>query len=132
MVEIIIESEVRPTEDVEKVKKALSTIALSTDIMISEVSPGYKILRMTCRELKCLEPLRNTIKLQQIEPAVRSYIQKNRVQDTIYILVHKQAAYAGWISLIDSDRESPLGPIRIEIRGSPVELDHVVRYLTGD
>lgn len=132
MVKIIVETEIRPTEDIEKVKKALQTIITLNDLNIEEVATGFKTVSIKCESIKCLEPLRNAIKIQQIEPAVRAYLHKNIENSTLTILIHKQAAFAGKISLVDSDRESPLGSIRIVITGGIEEVEDVIEYLTKE
>lgn len=131
MVEILIETEVRPTEDIEKVKKALSTIVILENFEVKEITTGFKIILLKCNRKECLEPLRNAIKVQQIEPAVRAYLYKRIEDSSLTILIHKQAAFAGKISLIDSDRESPLGPIKVEVSGNSEEIEELINYLTS-
>lgn len=131
MVEITAEVEVRPSEDIEKVKKALSTAIELGNFVVEELTRGFSVIRVSCSKIECLEPFRNAIRVQQIEPAVRSYLYKRKENGILTILLHKQAAFAGKISLIDSDRESPLGPIRIEIRGTKEEIEGIIDYLTG-
>lgn len=132
MVEIIVETEVRPTEDIEKVKKALQTVVTLENFNVAEITTGFKTISIKCESIKCLEPLRNAIKIQQIEPAVRAYLYKKIENSTLVILIHKQAAFAGKVSLIDSDRESPLGPIRVTVNGTSDEIEEVVRFLTEE
>ncbi|MEM1832474.1 MAG: RNA-binding domain-containing protein [Desulfurococcaceae archaeon] len=132
MVEIIVETEVRPTEDIEKVKKALQTIVTLEDLKVAEITTGFKTISVKCESIKCMEPLRNAIRIQQIEPAVRAYLYKRIENSTLVILIHKQAAFAGKVSLIDSDRESPLGPIRITITGTSNEIEEVIKFLTEE
>ncbi|MEM0099678.1 MAG: RNA-binding domain-containing protein, partial [Desulfurococcaceae archaeon] len=74
----------------------------------------------------------NAIRIQQIEQAVRAYLYKRIENSTLVILIHKQAAFAGKVSLIDSDRESPLGPIRITITGTSNEIEEVIKFLTEE
>lgn len=132
MVEILVEAEIRPTEDVEKVKRAISTIIYLNSFNIEEITPGLRIIRVKCGLLNCLEPLKNTIRIQQIEPAVKAYLYKYRRGKELTMLFHKQAAYAGRISLVDTERESPLGPIKLEIRGTDEELTEIIHYLTSE
>ena len=131
MVEVVVEVEVRPSEDIEKVKKALSTVVDMSDFTVEELVKGFRVLRVKCGRVECLEPLRNAIRIQQIEPATRSYLSRRREKGLLTILLHKQAAFAGKVSLLDSDRESPLGPIRITIYGTDEEIEEIVDYLTS-
>lgn len=127
-----MEAEVRPTEDLEKVRKAVLSVIKPDEITVEELGMGFRIIRATSSRIESLEPLKNMAKVQQVEPALRSYLLKHRYGNTISILLHKQAAYVGKLSLIDSNRESPLGPIRVEIEGSEEELARVVEYLTKE
>lgn len=132
MVEIIVETDSRPTEDVERVKKALTNLIAPDNVEIEETASGFKTLRARCYNVLCLEPLKKAIKAQQIEPAVRGYLLKRISNSELTIMLHKQAAYVGKISLIDAEKESPLGPIRFTIRGDLDELLEVIEYLTGE
>ncbi|MEM0246286.1 MAG: RNA-binding domain-containing protein [Desulfurococcaceae archaeon] len=131
MVEIAVEAEVRPTEDVEKVKKALSTVVNASEFVIEEIAAGFKVIRTKCDRIECMEPLRNTIKIQQIEPAVRAYLYKYKSKGVLTVMLHKQVAYVGKISLVDDARESPLGPIKVEVSGTEEEIEELIDYLTG-
>lgn len=132
MVEIVVETEVRPTEDLEKVKKAVLSVLNPDEISIEEIGGGFRILRAKSTRIESLEPLKRMAITQEAEPALRSYLLKYKYGNTITILLHKQAAYAGKMSLIDSDKESPLGPIRLSITGTEEELESTVKYLTGE
>jgi len=131
-VRVVVEVEVRLTESEEKVKKAVLSIVKPSRISVEEIYGGFKLIRAECSSVECLEPLRDIAKRQQVEPALRSYLNKYRRGNKITLLLHKQAAYAGKLSLIDSESESPLGPIKLEIEcSSEEELERVIEFLTG-
>ncbi|QOR94322.1 hypothetical protein IMZ38_06845 [Thermosphaera chiliense] len=126
MVKIEVEAEVRPTEDVEKVKKAVENVYSGDLVLVGE---GYRLLKGVSMDLRSLEPLRKLIRTQQIEPAAKSYLLRRISDGELTILLHKQAAFASKISFIDDAKESPLGPIKIHIIND--NLEEVVNYLTG-
>ncbi|ADV64895.1 RNA-binding domain-containing protein [Desulfurococcus mucosus] len=130
MVRVVVEAEVRPTEDSEKVKKAVGNV-FAGDVVISDQGGGYRLARGVSLTIESLKPLRELARVQQVEPALRSYIHRHRENRAITILLHKQAAYVGKLSLVDSEKESPLGAIRITVEGDEAELDEASRYLTG-
>lgn len=130
MVEIVGEVIVRPTEDESKVKAALRNV-IDGPIYVEELGNQYKVLRVRCSDISCLSPLKAIIAKQQIDPAVRVYLRRRARGGAIVILLHKQAAYVGKVSLVDSDAESPLGSIKIYIEGTDSELEEVIEYLTG-
>jgi predicted RNA binding protein with dsRBD fold (UPF0201 family) len=132
MVEVIVEAEVKPTEDIEKVKRAVLNVVKLSELEVEEVAVGFRVIRVKCVGVECLEPFRAMIKAQQIEPAVRSHLEKCLRGGRIEILLHKQACYVGKVSLIDSERESPLGPVKVTVVGNEEELKRVVDYLTSE
>jgi predicted RNA binding protein with dsRBD fold (UPF0201 family) len=127
MVKIEVEAEVRPTEDVDKVKRAVLNVYSGDLVLVG--GGNYSFLRGVSMDLRSLEPLRKLIRSQQIEPAAKSYLLRRMSNGELTILLHKQAAFASKISFIDDAKESPLGPIKIHITGD--NLEEVVNYLTG-
>jgi len=105
---------VKPTEDLEKVKKAVENV-FNGEIVVVEEGDGYYHIQGFSNTRDSLVKLYNLIRVNQIIPATRSYLLKNTVNGIIRIMLHKQAAYVNKISLIDYEKESPLGPIIIEI-----------------
>lgn len=130
MVEITVEAEVRPTEDIDKVKRAVLAVIVPDSIEVREVGSFLKVVVAKSNKMESLEPLKRMAFAQEAEPALRSYLLKYKLGNTITILLHKQAAYAGKMSLVDSDKESPLGPIRLTVVGSEEELNNLINYLT--
>ncbi|MET1160170.1 MAG: RNA-binding domain-containing protein [Thermoprotei archaeon] len=113
---------VKPTEDVEKVKEAVRNV-FDGEILVFEEGNGYYRIEGIAYSRKALEKLYELIRIEQIIPATRNYLLRNTRGNTITIMLHKQAAYMGKISLVDSDRESPLGAIRIIIEhANPREI----------
>ncbi|MGC9011789.1 RNA-binding domain-containing protein [Thermogladius sp.] len=128
MPRVTVEAEVRPTESVEKVKKAVQNF-FAGDLVVLEVREGWFIVRGVSDSIESLRALRDRARAEGIEPALRSYLVKNRRGNTTSLMLHKQAAYVGRISLIDTPKESPLGPITITIEGD--DLDQSIDYLTS-
>lgn len=125
MVKIEVEAEVRATEDVDKVRKAVENVYRGELVVVSEGDSVF--VKSISMDITSLEPLRKLIRIQQIGPAARSYLYKRISDGRLEILLHKQAAFASRISLVDDARESPLGPIKIVVTGE--NLDEVVKYL---
>ncbi|RLG80751.1 MAG: hypothetical protein DRO13_02985 [Thermoprotei archaeon] len=112
----------KPTEDPEKVREAVLNV-FNGEVVVVEEGKGYYRVEGFSNSRSSLNKMYNLVRAGQIAPAVRSYLLKNKRGNAITILLHKQAAYMGKISLIDSDRESPLGAIRIEIEhDNPYEI----------
>lgn len=114
MVKIVVRTEVRPSESEEKVIKAIQTF-FDYDELEKEKEGIYEILIAKSNRLSSLLKLHRLLRNQRILDASRRYLLKGLVGDTITFLLNKQAAAVGVISFVDSDRESPLGPIVVEI-----------------
>lgn len=110
---------VKPTEDVEKVRRAVENV-FSGELVVESEGGGYYRVVGFSNDLSSLSRLRDLIIAKQIRTAARSYLFKRALGNSIVILLHKQAAYVNSVSLVDSDRESPLGAIRIEIESDSV------------
>ncbi len=113
---------VKPTEDPEKVKKAVENI-FNGEVVIVDEGNGYYRVEGISTSRKALNKLYNMIRMEQVIAATRSYLLKNTRRNVITILLHKQAAYVNKLSFIDSDRESPLGAIKLVIEADdPKEI----------
>jgi len=111
---------VKPTEDFDKVKKAVENI-YSGEILVFEEKNGYYRIEGFSTDLSSLNKFRELIRVKQIVTATRNYLLKRIKGNTLTILLNKQVAYMKNISLIDSDKESPLGAIWIEIEADNIE-----------
>lgn len=113
---IIVRAPVNPTEDLDKIIEALSNIFDYDDIIISEESVTVT------GNVSCLLPLKEFLEKRQIRDTARMMILKgwNEKSETINIKLSKQAAFAGFVNLVDDDL-SPLGEIEVEIHTEDVE-----------
>jgi predicted RNA binding protein with dsRBD fold (UPF0201 family) len=115
--EISIKSPVYPTEDIEKVRRAIETLLGRIPLEVIEYED--------CAELVCssitqdnLLSIRRLIHEKRILDAVRIRLLKNYndLESTTGLYLDKQAASIGKIRLIDNDAElPPLGSIEIQI-----------------
>ncbi len=114
---IIIETEVNPTEDVEKVKNAIRNLFPDANCEFS----GDKL---RC-ETESIENFATLLKEQRIRDAARGVLIKNLHGNRIVFFVSKQVATVGKISFSVGD--VPLGDIKIEITGDslPELIDHI-------
>jgi len=119
---IRIETEVRPTEDLNKVVKALKNIFNIKNMKIEDIGNERKLVIAEENDVEVLTKLREALRRQRILDAARNVFLKNRRGDSIEIKLNKQAAYQGIVSFVDSDNESPLGPINLFISSNKLEL----------
>ncbi|NPB00157.1 MAG: hypothetical protein GXO10_02170 [Crenarchaeota archaeon] len=107
--------EIRPSEDVEKVKKAVLNIVSPTIINFEKIGDRTYLVA-SAASCRALYKLRELIRRQEIEDSARLVLTRGIVSENkIVIHVNKQAAYAGHLSFVTEEKESPLGPITIII-----------------
>ncbi len=126
---IRVKTIIHPTEAKEKVLQAVSNIFSGT-LRIRDLGDGYYEVIGESSTLDSLDKLYDMIRVEQIITAVRSYLQKHSRSGRIKIMIHKQAAYMGKLSLVDSDKESPLGAITITIDTD--NIDEVIDWLAPE
>lgn len=117
---------VKPTEDINKVRRAIENI-YTGELVVTEEDRDYYRIEGLSFDINSLNKLRDLIRIKQIIPATRNYLFRKISGNSISILLHKQAAYMRNISFIDSDKESPLGAILIEIEANNIE--EVINWL---
>jgi len=121
------EAEVRPTEDVEKVKRALLNIVEVKDIRHVRGADGYSFLICESKSITALFRLYELLRQQRILDTARKILLTQRQGNMINIKLHKQSAYAGHISFVTYDDESPLGPITVTIVSD--KIDEIIDWL---
>lgn len=108
------EAKVNPTEDEEKVKKAIQNVILSPSFEVVPMD-REKLVFATSNERDGLAKLYNLFRQERILDAARKALFEGLSGNTITFYLNKQVAYVGHVSFCKPAAESPLGPIRIEI-----------------
>lgn len=119
-VRVIVEAEIRPTEDDDKVLRALTNFFDATNVEIVDTGRS-KIIVMTSDSLTSLFKLHKALRTERILDAARGAMKKGVQGSTLTFYLHKQAAYMGKLSFIDGDHESPLGAIKVVIQHDNIE-----------
>jgi predicted RNA binding protein with dsRBD fold (UPF0201 family) len=112
-VEVHIEADVNPTEDLQKVETAVKNIFENVDFTVK--NRGRTLLA----EAKGMDSLRsfgNLLRRERIRSASRRVLFKGLNGKTITFYLNKQVAYVGHVSFSNPVAESPLGPIKVQIR----------------
>ena len=122
MDEVEIQVEVNPTEDEAKVKRAVENIFSGLQFEQKPLKRGSLLTaRTTGRD--GLTKLYNLLRRERIRAATRSVLFKGLNGRSIVFYLNKQAAFAGHVSFSQPTGESPLGPVRVEIKSDdPVQL----------
>jgi len=126
-VEVRVEAEVYPTEDPEKVLEAVKKIFSEIDFNIRWLD-GVAVVEGVGEGLKVLENLKRLIRERRIRASARRILKSSISGAKLTFNLNKQAAYAGKVSFTEPYLESPLPPIRVEIRSN--DLEGVIEWLT--
>ena len=121
-VEVTVQAEVNPTEDPDKVQVAVQRVLGPFPLeKIEIIDKSY--LRGTAEGLEHLSAFQELLKKERIRDAARRVLLRGQVEGTVTFYLNKQVAYAGHASFCQPQGESPLGPIRVEVRcGDPRKL----------
>jgi predicted RNA binding protein with dsRBD fold (UPF0201 family) len=119
--QVKVEAEVNPTEDLEKVRRTLLNLFPDLNFKVKQSGSFKKILTGNSLEKNALINLKQLIMRERIRDAARSTIFSNILNDSAIFYLNKQAAYADHISFCMPNGESPLGPIKITLKGKNLQ-----------
>jgi uncharacterized protein len=120
--EIVVIAKVWPTEDKERVLKAVENVFPTLEFK------GKDALLAKSSKKDDLLPLKELLKIQQIRFAASGFLMGAIDGEMMAFGLNKQAAFMGKISFVDFD--IALGPIEVKITGeSQDELSDLVEWL---
>ena len=105
---------VNPTEDFEKVKKAVQNLFPATSFKKIPQKKGH-LLKAKLDDKAGLSKFYNLLRKERILDAARSILLKGIEGNKITFYLNKQVAYVEHISFCEPLGESPLGPIKVEM-----------------
>ncbi|MCS7121339.1 MAG: AAA family ATPase [Archaeoglobaceae archaeon] len=121
-VEVIVETYVHPTEDEEKVKKAVRNLFPDSEIEIKE---GKLIAK--ARDLR---KFRELLRIQKILDTARSEITRGRIGSEVIIYLNKQAATVSKVNFTDED--AILSPLKVTFRLMNVPFSRFLDYIAPE
>jgi len=117
-----IQAEINPTEDEAKVKRAVENMFSNVEFEVKSLRRGSQLTART-RGMDGLTKLYNLLRRERIRDAARAVLYGGMGERSIVFYLNKQVAYVGHVSFCQPVAESPLGPIKVEIRcASPREI----------
>ncbi len=121
-ISVLIEAEIHPTEDLEKVKRAIENLFANLSFEVQPLG-DQNLLRARTSGRDGLAPFQRLLREARIRDAARRVLMKGRRNREIVFYLHKQAAHAGHVSFCEPQGESPLGPLAVMITTrNPTEL----------
>lgn len=109
-----IEVFVNPTEDLEKVKKAVENMFGTIEFNVKPGTGGHVYVSEN-RGFKALIKFHDLLNREKILAAARKIFRDEMTEKSVNFYLNKQVAYAGHISFSQQTAESPLGPIKVQI-----------------
>ena len=116
---------INPSEDLSKVREAISNVLPRMKIHNSNNS-----LEATSQNLEVLSNIFDAINSRKTYRVYRRCLTKNRRDDSTWLYLNKQAAYANTVVLCDEAEESPLGPIKIILTSKSIE--QIIDWLVSE
>ena len=113
-VTVLVETEVNPTEDEEKVRAAINNVLGNATITVKPEQRGSTLFA-EAKGQDSLTKLRNIMRNDRVRDASRRLLLKAIHGNTIKFFLNKQVAFAGHVSFSEETSESPLGPIHFMI-----------------
>ena len=114
--------ELNPSEDSNKVKKAITNILGDVNIITND-----RELKAITSNLESLQKIHDSIHSHQSKNAYRRQLNQNLNFDSSWFYLNKQAAFANSVALCSETEESPLGPIKIILNSK--KIDQVIDWL---
>jgi len=130
-IDVHAEADINPTEDPEKVRRAIENILGNVELEVKPQRQG-SLLVAKAKGVDGLTKLQNLLRRERIRDAARRVLFQGLSGKSIVFYLNKQVAYVGHISFSQPTAESPLGPIKVQIRcNSPHELIDWLAPKTG-
>ena len=117
-IELSIEALINPSESRDKVITAITNV-------IDKCSPELRYnSRVVARSVGAdsLNTIYQQIRSRSATGVLRRMLTYNRITNTTWFLLNKQAAAVGIVAVIEEENESPLGPLRITIVCDEMDL----------
>lgn len=124
---VTIKAEIKPTEDEEKLLKAVRKIFPEVDFKIHE-SRGKRFFIGESTEISSLKYVKENWRRRRVRSTAARLLREATSPGTIFMRLSKQAAYVGVASILDFDEQPAIGSIEVEVKTeNPEEL---IKWLT--
>ena len=126
MIEVVIKTELNPTEEPEKILAVINnfTTVKEDDIKIEKISQDYYIYSVTVYGLSTIQSMFDGLRSQRIVESARKFLMRKKKEDGVSFMLNKQALLMRKFHFCDFPDESPMGPVWIHIKS-----DNITRLL---
>ncbi len=122
---------VNPTESREKVEKALKNIVSKGKIRCFRKG-DVDVLEIEGYGEESLETIFYKIRQKKIVDSFRKLLRRNRGGNETVIMLNKQSAYVGVITVCETEKESPLGPVFLQIKSQNQKIEEIIDWLAPE
>ncbi len=112
--EIFLSAKINPSEDVEKIREAL------TNIIPLSYSIERGLLRGYSEDRKTLLNIFEKIRSKQSIRAVRRLLLRGIDDNSSTVLLNREAAYVGSVAFCETAIETPLGPLMLVVKAENI------------
>jgi predicted RNA binding protein with dsRBD fold (UPF0201 family) len=124
-----VEADINPTEDEKRVKRAVENMFGNLDFEVEAHEHAANLLVGKGKSKEALTKLQNLLKRERIRDAARHALYEGLGEGSLVFYLNKQVAFVDHVSFSKPFGESPLGPIRVEVKcNDPREL---INWLTA-
>ena len=116
---------INESEDVNKVKTAISNILTDMDETTDDSS-----FVANSSNYESLTKIYEAMRTRKTKTVYRRHLMRNMANDSTWFYLNKQAAFANVVALCDEADESPLGPIKVVLHSKNIE--DVIDWFVSD
>jgi len=113
-VTISLSAKINPSEDIEKVREALS------NIIPMNYSFDGRMLKARTQDLEALTNVYEKIRAKRSLGVLRRLLLRGMGDDSSTILLNRQAAYVGSVVFCETEMEGPLGPLTLVVKADKI------------
>ena len=112
---IEVSASVNPSEDPEKVKKAVSNI-----LSINNIQTGDFYIMAETNDFQLMEKIHESVHSSRSQKVLQKQLEKHMNNNSTWFFLNKQAAFVGKVVLCENEDESPLGPLKVVLSSSNI------------
>jgi hypothetical protein len=128
IISVTLWADIKPTEDIEKVKHALLNLCPPASIEIIRDPEKRTTMKGYATGSESIASFAKKFREQRILEAVRQQLLKSLQNGELVFGVLRQAAFANRFHLCDLTDYTAMGPIRVEIRAKNIQ--DVIDYIS--
>ena len=115
-IEVIVITPINLTEDVQKVVFAVKNLLPGSELVIRKNNLYTKM-----NNFDGLRKIKDKIRSKKTLAVLQRILYNNYNMQSTWFLLNKQAAFSDVVVLVENENESPLGPIKITLKGCELE-----------